>query len=152
MKRFLGPAALAVLVLGAGVRGDDNALKGMEGNWDLKREEKSGNLTHSADSRGHHPRAVIEGNLFSWYRGDPAPNQVAEIEVDATKSPKTIDALITRGSNRNKKMLGIYKFDGKTLEICWGGAGTDKRPTKFATRPGVGAGVIYEKYEREKEK
>ena len=48
-------------------------------------------------------------------------------------------------------MLGIYKLDKDTLEICWGEPGGKKRPSKFTSRPGVGAGNTLTVYEREKE-
>jgi hypothetical protein len=48
-------------------------------------------------------------------------------------------------------MLGIYKLDKDTLEICWSAPGNEKRPKKFTTRPGIGAGAQYTTYKREKD-
>jgi uncharacterized protein (TIGR03067 family) len=152
-----GWVAVLALFVAAGVgAGDDKEdaakkeLKALEGNWKLTRQEQRGSLTPKPVVANL--RIVIEGDQMSWYIGNPAPNQTADLKVDPSKEPKTIDAEITSNSAKDKKMLGIYKLTKDTLEICWGEPGGDKRPTKFTSRPGVGAGNTYDKYEREKEK
>jgi uncharacterized protein (TIGR03067 family) len=159
MKRFHWPAAvaLAALLVGAGSgTGDDKKeavkkeLKALEGNWQLTRQEERGSLTPKPVVANL--RIVIEGNQMSWYIGNPASNQDADLTIDPAKQPKTIDAEITKGSAKDKKMLGIYKLDKDTLEICWAAPGKDKRPTKFTSRAGVGSGNVYAKYQREKDK
>jgi uncharacterized protein (TIGR03067 family) len=158
MKRFhwLAGGAILVVLSGASIgAGDDKdaakkELKALEGNWQLVRQEERGSLTPKpVVSR---LRIVIEDGQMSWYIGNPAPNQTADLKVDATQNPKTIDAEVTRGSAKDKIMLGIYKLDKDTLEICWNEAGNEKRPKKFTSRPGVGAGNVYTKYQREKDK
>jgi uncharacterized protein (TIGR03067 family) len=148
--------ALGVVFLGSGaVLGDEKEdakkeLKALEGNWQLKRQEGGGSLTPKPVVE--RLRIVIEDGEMSWYIGNPASNQTADLKVDPTKTPKTIDAEITKGSAKDKIMLGIYKLDKDTLEICWGAPGSEKRPAKFTTRPGVGSGNQMDTYEREKEK
>jgi uncharacterized protein (TIGR03067 family) len=157
MKRFhyLAPAAVLVVFWAAGVgAGDDKPdpaaeLKALEGNWQETKEEARGNPT---------PKPVvanqwiaIDGAKMSWYMGNPAPGQVADIQVDPTTNPKSIDAVITQGSDKDKKMLGIYKLNKDTLEICWSEPGSDKRPKKF-TSTGAGAGLVYAKFEPKKDK
>jgi uncharacterized protein (TIGR03067 family) len=149
-------AIIGVVLIGAGgSSGDDKddakkELKALEGNWQLTRQEGGGSLTPKPVVA--RLRIVIEGDQMSWYIGNPAANQTADLKIDPTKTPKTIDAEITRGSAKDKVMLGIYKLEKDTLEICWGEPGSNKRPTKFTSRPGVGAGNSYDKYEREKDK
>jgi uncharacterized protein (TIGR03067 family) len=159
MMHFRWPAAMAALALflGAGLgSGDDKEdaakkeLKALEGNWQLIRQEEWGSLTPKTVVA--RLRIVIEGNQMSWYIGNPAANQTADLSVDPTKNPRTIDAEITSNSAKDQKMLGIYRLQKNTLEICWGAAGSGKRPTKFTSRPGVGSGSVYTKYEREKDK
>jgi uncharacterized protein (TIGR03067 family) len=158
MRRFCWAAAAAVLALsfggGIGV-GDDKEeaakkeLKALEGDWQLTRQEERGSLTpRPVVAR---LRIVIEGDQMSWYIGNPAPNQTADLKVDPTKNPRTIDAEITRGSAKDKKMLGIYRLGKDSLEICWGEPGSGKRPTKFTSRPGVGSGNVLCRYQREKD-
>jgi uncharacterized protein (TIGR03067 family) len=159
MRCFSGAAVAAIvaLALGAGASaGDDRdeavkkELKALEGNWQLIRQEERGSLTpRPVVAR---LRIVIEGNQISWYIGNPAANQTADFKVDPTKSPRTIDAEITSGSAKDKTMLGIYRLDRDTLDICWNEAGNDKRPKKFTSRPGVGSGNVYTRYQREKDR
>ena len=125
-------------------------LKALEGDWQLKRQEGGGSLTPKIVVA--RLRIVIEDGEMAWYIGNPASNQTADLKVDPSKTPKTIDAEITKGSAKDKIMLGIYKLDKDTLEICWGAPGGEKRPKKFTTRPGVGAGNQLDLYEREKDK
>lgn len=127
----------------------EKELKALEGNWQLTRQEERGSLTPKiVVSR---LRIVIEGDEMSWYIGNPAANQTADLKVDPTTSPKSIDAEITSGSAKDKIMLGIYKLEKNTLEICWSEPGSEKRPKKFTSRPSVGSGNSLTKYEREKE-
>lgn len=144
--------AVAALSLVASDKPDDGkaALKQLEGNWQVVRQEERGSLTPKPIIANL--RIVIEGNEIAWYIGNPASNQTADFKIDPTKEPKHIDAEITKGSLISKHMLGIYKLDKDTLEICWGEAGSEKRPQKFTTRPGIGAGLSYTTYKREKDK
>jgi uncharacterized protein (TIGR03067 family) len=157
MRRSHGAAAAAVLAVffGAGIgAGDDREeaakkeLKALEGNWQLTRQEERGSLTPPRVVA--RLRVVIDGSEMSWYIGNPATNQTANLKIDPTKNPRTIDAEITSGSAKDKTMLGIYKLDKGTLEICWGEPG-GKRPTKFTSRPGVGSGNVFTRYQREKD-
>jgi uncharacterized protein (TIGR03067 family) len=154
--RWLAAGAVAAVLIGtgAGVADDEDAvkkeLKALEGNWQLVRQEERGSVTpRPVVSR---LRIVIEGDQISWYIGNPASNQDATFKIDPTKNPRTIDAEITKGSAKDKIMLGIYKLDKDTLEICWNEPENEKRPKKFTSRPGVGAGNVYTRYEREKDR
>jgi uncharacterized protein (TIGR03067 family) len=151
MKRILIAMMLLASSLVAAENDDTEAeLKKLEGNWQLTRQEERGALTPKPVVANL--RIVIEGNEMAWYIGNPASNQTADLKVDPTTNPKSIDAEITKNSAIGKTMLGIYKLDKDTLEICWGDPGSEKRPKKFTTRPGVGSGSTYTIYKREKEK
>jgi uncharacterized protein (TIGR03067 family) len=159
MTRFHAVAAAAVLALafGTDLRAADDKdeavkkeMKAFEGNWQLIRQEERSSLTPKRVVA--RLRIVIEGNQISWYIGNPAANQTADFKIDPTKNPKTIDAEITSGSAKDKTMLGIYRLDKDTLEICWNEAGNEKRPKKFSSRPGVGSGNVYTRYQREKDR
>jgi uncharacterized protein (TIGR03067 family) len=152
MTRFRWAAVVLFACTSAGF-GDDEAakkdLKAMEGNWQMTLQEERGFLTPArVVSR---LRIVVEGDLMTWYIGNPAANQTATIKLDPSKEPKAIDAAVSRGSANGKTMLGIYKLDKDTLEVCWTTAGETKRPEKFTSKPGPGAGTQYAKYERKAE-
>src|SRR5262245_24231200 len=57
------------------------------------------------------------------------------LSIDATKSPKTIDATRTNGPTKGRAALGIYEFDGDELKTCVAPPDKD-RPTEFASKPG----------------
>jgi uncharacterized protein (TIGR03067 family) len=54
--------------------------------------------------------------------------------VDATKSPKTIALVASKGPNKGKTILGIYELDKGTLRICCNMSGK-AQPDKFESKP-----------------
>src|SRR4051812_45945940 len=100
MRHFHWPAAAAVLTVlftatigtGADKEAAKKELEVLEGNWQLTRQEERGSLTPKPSVAGL--RIVIEGDEMSWYIGNPAPNQTADLKIDPTTDPKIIDAEI----------------------------------------------------------
>ncbi|HJT77928.1 MAG TPA: TIGR03067 domain-containing protein [Gemmataceae bacterium] len=122
----------------------------LEGTWTVVRQEQRGNLVPPVVSR--RGGLLIEDGTLKWLvSGREAGNQTADFAIDPTKSPKTIDIEITRGSFIGKKQLGIYRLNGDKLEVCWGDTETAKRPTKFTTKAGIGSGFEYTVYKRNKD-
>jgi uncharacterized protein (TIGR03067 family) len=149
--------AIAILLFAFPVHAADDEndaaageLKKLEGDWQLAQQEERGQPTPKEVVKNL--RIVIEDGEMSWYIGNPASNQTADLKVDPKANPKTIDAKITKNSAIRKTMLGIYKLEKDKLEICWADPGSEKRPKKFTSRPGVGAGSTLTVYKREKEK
>jgi uncharacterized protein (TIGR03067 family) len=75
--------------------------------------------------------------LFDGKKGG-GPDRIV---IDPSKSPKWINVISGRGTQ-----LGIYRFTTEgELQICLNqpqGRGSDRRPTKFTTKPTIGAGSI----------
>lgn len=148
----LAGLALAAHGLTAGEKKSDTKieLKKLEGNWKMEKAELQGSNSPNADQM----KIVIEERIFKFYFGGDKVS-AAKLTINPSKSPKTVDFNWTAGSVAGKTSLGIYRFnkDGY-LEICMNqaqGPGSDKRPTKFTTKPSVGKGSILYVLEKEKD-
>ena len=105
----------------------------LDGRWYVVRQEQFGGAVPAAVAR--RLSVVIDGNKMEWYIGNPAPNMAATITVDPEK--KTIDAKVTRGSLKDKTMLGIYKFEKDQFTVCFAPPGKE-RPKEFSVKVGTG--------------
>src|SRR5262245_23322099 len=56
-------------------------------------------------------------------------------EIDSSKSPKTIDVLITSKHGRETRFLGIYEIQGDRRKSCFFLEGIE-RPTRFTSEKG----------------
>ncbi len=61
----------------------------------------------------------------------------ANIQIDPSQKPKTIDYQMTEGPTKGKKQLGIYEVAGDTFKACFAKPGAE-RPTDFSSIPGDG--------------
>jgi uncharacterized protein (TIGR03067 family) len=89
---------------------------------------------------------VIEGNAIQFLWGGNNKGATARFTIDPAKDPREMDLDFTSGSGIGKKQLAIYRLSPGQLEVCWGGVGDGKRPSKFTGRQTPGAGqsdVIY---------
>jgi uncharacterized protein (TIGR03067 family) len=140
-------SALAALGARAGEPEDAAAaeMKKFEGNWKLVRKEYKGGLWPT----GYRKEGIyIEDGKISWTaNGSDRGQQTADMSLDPTTNPKSIDIEITRGSMIGKKLLGIYEIKGKKLTICWSEPDGEKRPKKFTTKTTLGAGESIEVYQ-----
>ena len=120
-------------------------MKQLEGKYKMTGMESEGRDDPDAEQKG----VLINGTTYYFLFNGKKSND-SKIKIDPTTTPKTIDIVSGRGTS-----LGIYRFteDGE-LQICMNqaqGAGSDKRPTKFTTKPSIGAGSILYTLEKEKE-
>jgi len=94
-------------------------MQALQGTWTVVSVEFMGKPIPNHDQGVF----VFEGNNMT------RPDGKCVITLDATKSPKQVDAT---ESNGGKTALGIYDLNGDTLRICNGGSAG--RPTSFATQ------------------
>jgi uncharacterized protein (TIGR03067 family) len=129
------PRMLLVLVAGVLVAADgkDDAKKEMEklqGAWVMVSGERNGEAL--PDDQVKALKRTVKGEEFTITR-DGETVVKGTFTVDPSKSPKTIDVMITEGDNKDKKMLGIYEIDGDNYKVCYAPFGKD-RPKEFSSK------------------
>jgi uncharacterized protein (TIGR03067 family) len=72
-----------------------------------------------------------------------ATSRSGTIQLDATKTPKHMDAI----STEKEIMPGIYELNGDNYKVCFAQAGKP-RPSEFTFNPG--SGYIIQVWERKK--
>ena len=147
MYRLL--AVVGVLAAGLALAADakdDAAKKELEkfdGTW------QAVSITHDGKEASRDEVAkvtlTVKGEHYTLHNGD------AEIEgthkLDPSTTPKSIDAVRTKGADKDKPMLGIYELTDDTFKVCFAPAGKD-RPTEFVSKEGSGDRLIVMKREK----
>jgi uncharacterized protein (TIGR03067 family) len=116
-------------------------LNKMQGPWKVEKLEVKGTL----GTQNARFTIQFDGKDWAFIRDGGFKISTARVVLDPTKTPKAIDLRLTSGPGEGEVQLGIYRFneDGD-LEICVAparGAGADRRPEKFTTKPSAGAGA-----------
>jgi uncharacterized protein (TIGR03067 family) len=138
------------ITAGGDKEGAKAAMKQLEGNWKLLRQEYKGNLVPGVD-RTKEGLFIDDGKIFWTVDGKERGRQKGDLTVDPAGKPPALDVEITRGSSIGRKLLGIYELKGDKLTICWGEPGDEKRPQKFVTKTAVGRGVRLDTYQKVKD-
>ena len=89
-------------------------------------------------------KLTVKGNVSTFTAGDKVSH--GEYKLNAGKSPKELDILLTDGPDRGKVMLAIYEATGDRMRICLGTPGAKERPKEFASK--AGQGVTLEGWKR----
>lgn len=134
-SRCLLVLASALFLLPAVAIAADAELKQFQGKWEVVELVEDGKTI---------PREAIEEWLPSGGKfeitdnavlstdPDDGKKQVKIFSLDETQFPKGIDL-----STKDKKDgLGIYRFDGDRLILCFADPETSKRPTEFSAKEG----------------
>ncbi len=107
-------------------------LDRIQGQWTVQQAQRDGK---DASPEARDKMTVkIDGNKLTIDDTESARAESAELTLDPSKSPATVELKVTRPGHQ-ETLQGIYKIDGDMLSICWtknGGA----RPTEFATKAG----------------
>ena|SRR5438445_6060027 len=122
---------------GTGTRADDKAdvekeFKKFHGVWTFESVEAGGKKAPADELKGL--TVTFAGAKFTVKKGDEVI-QAGTQKLDPSKSPKTIDVMMTEGLKKGAVMLGIYEIDGDTLRVCFDEEGK-KRPTEFKSAAG----------------
>jgi uncharacterized protein (TIGR03067 family) len=110
---------------------DDKAR--LQGSWRFTSLEVEGQKVPSQALSGS--KIVIAGDSFTTISA--GATYVGTFDVDATRSPRTIDIRFTEGPHAGEASLGIYAIENDRWTLCIGLAGRS-RPSNFATSAGSG--------------
>jgi uncharacterized protein (TIGR03067 family) len=139
----LALAAACLLAAGLPGRGDDAKKDAdrekFQGTWEFTSFEWEGK--EDPDRKGS--TVTIDGDKFTVKVGDKVV-QAGTQKLDATTTPKSLDATVTEGTDKGTTMLGIYELDGDTLKVCFDSKGK-KRPTEFKTAADSGQFLVVAK-------
>jgi uncharacterized protein (TIGR03067 family) len=119
MKQALCWTLLTFVCLGSFVRADEGAendAKKIEGTWKPATAELAGKPF--PDNVLKTMRLVLaDGRYRVTYEepAPPAPPDEGTVKLDATKSPRAMDIVGTRGPNHGKTIPAIYELNGTQL-------------------------------------
>jgi uncharacterized protein (TIGR03067 family) len=147
MKR-LGFCALVALVTAGGIgllstatAQDKKEVGKLDGKWEA--------VSVTVDGKAQEPEELKD--RFLVIKGDKAmflykdkERGTASVKIDPAKTPAHIDTTYEDGAAKGATLKGIYKIEGDTMTICYGGLNKD-RPTEFASKPGSGMILIVQK-------
>jgi uncharacterized protein (TIGR03067 family) len=120
---------------------DKKELEKFQGKWAAVSVTTDGKALEEAEIKDHF--MAFKGEKATFLYKDKERG-TGSLKVDPSKSPAHIDFTYEDGPAKGTTLKGIYKFEGDTLAVCYGGFGKD-RPTEFASKPGSGTILVVQK-------
>jgi len=118
-------------------------LANFQGVWTVESMELNGKPL--SEERRKKIKLTIKGENFTFDTGGDSHEGL--YKIDPTKDPKELNIVITRGGEKGKVYLVIYKFeDGKMIQCMR--QDNKSRPTTFTGA--AGSGCDYEVWQRQK--
>ncbi len=134
------------LALAADSERDAAIAKGLEqfrGTWTPESMQMDGKFL--SQERLKKVRLTIDGENFTFDTGDDSHDGL--YKIDPTKQPHELNIEVTRGDEKGKVYLVIYKFeDGKMIQCMH--VDNERRPTEFTGK--AGSKNLYEVWRRVK--
>jgi len=107
------------------LQAEDKDLQELEGNYSIISLKQGGRTLGKDDAQKTKVR--FKGDVFSLIiKGE---EKAAQIKLDISKQPRTIDFIPNEGLDKGKTYLGIYKIEKDELTIAF--VKTGERPKEF---------------------
>ena len=140
-------AVFSVMLLAAADNSKDAAvqkdLENFQGVWTVESMELNGKPL--SEERRAKIKLTITGEKFTFETGIDSHEGL--YKIDPTKDPRELNIVITRGDEKGKVYLVIYKFeDGKMIECMR--QDNKSRPSQFTGK--AGSGCDFEVWQRQK--
>jgi uncharacterized protein (TIGR03067 family) len=138
--------AVLSLVLALGAGADDSLKKDLEqlqGTWTVVSMEMDGKFL--SEERRKKTKVTVEGEKFTFDTGDDSHEGLYKLNPHT--NPKELDIVVTRGDEKGKTYLAIYKFEGGKM-IQGMRLDNQSRPSEFTGKAGTGCAL--EIWERQK--
>ncbi|HEY3789161.1 MAG TPA: TIGR03067 domain-containing protein [Urbifossiella sp.] len=113
-------------------------LQRFQGTWQIQAWEESGQPLAAADLK---KRSVFFGGNIFVFRRDGKLHQAGTVQIDSSKSIRTINLSVKDGPGKDGVMLGIYSLESNTLKLCIDPQG-QTRPDDFKPAAKSGCTVI----------
>jgi uncharacterized protein (TIGR03067 family) len=108
-------------------------LETLQGTWRPISMELDGEFL--PQERLEYTRLTIDGENFTFDTGKDSHGGL--YKIDPSHDPKQLDIVITRGDEKGKVYLVIYKFEDGKMVQCMEESNA-KRPTEFVGKAGSG--------------
>ena len=145
MKPYWLAGYALLLVVCAGAASETAVKKGLEdfrGTWTVVSMEMDGKPL--PEERRKKIKLTIKGENFTFETGNDSHDGL--YKIDPTKDPKELNIEVTRGDEKGKVYLVIYKFeDGKMIQCMQ--LDNKKRPSEF--NGAAGSGCLLEVWQRQ---
>jgi uncharacterized protein (TIGR03067 family) len=102
-------------------------LQHFQGTWQIESWQEKGKAIPAPDLK---KRGVFFGANLFVYRRDGKLHQAGSLQLEPSRSPKTVNLSVKEGDGKDGVMLGIYAISGDTLKLCYDPEG-QKRPENF---------------------
>jgi uncharacterized protein (TIGR03067 family) len=124
-------AALALAAADADIKKDEDRL---QGHWKVTSVENSGKKSEAKMIANW--KLVVAGDKMTALDGNDVMDEYT-FRLDAAAKPPAIDLTIQTGTEKDKKVQGVYRIEGDTLTVCVGEPGKE-RPKEFRSAEGSG--------------
>lgn len=121
-----------------GADGPNKDLEKLQGKWIMTALDINGKTTPTDQFEG--TTLTIKGDKYIVKVKDKSFEM--RIQLDSTRTPKTIDMIFTEGPKQDQVHKGIYELEGDTFKICRGLNPEHERPIDFTTQPGTDLFVV----------